>query len=200
MKLDEFECRGSQQDIIDFKDQTTLILNNGSYSAIVVNTAPSWTARNGEFVFFNSANITRTYFYNNGVWNFLETSTAGGQVTTVSSNLNTVTTAVTNGALKGWINFNGIAAQLAIKDHFNVESVTREAAGNYTISWATTFATTAYPVVGMSMNTGPTATFGYVSMRSGGKYIGSTGILIWDRDGGSLLDNHDISVMVTGDQ
>ncbi len=118
---------------------------------------------------------------------------------TTSGNVANLIVQASNGALKGWINFNGIAAQLSILDHYNVQSVTRENAGTYTISWATTFATTAYPVVGMVLGTGG-GIRGYVTAQSGGRRMGSTGILCWDNNGATLIDYQDISLMITGDQ
>ena len=80
MKLDEFVLRKASRDVREFADQTTLILNNGKYSAQVVGTPPTWFARNGEFLFMTSSTTRRIYFYVNNAWNYLEfvLSTSGG--------------------------------------------------------------------------------------------------------------------------
>jgi hypothetical protein len=97
MKIDEFEVRGAPQDLIDFKDQVTILLNNGKYSSIVVGTPPTWTARNGEFVFFDSSSVLRVYFYNNNTWGFIEYPAGGGAlIVAVSNNVTTVSNTLLN--------------------------------------------------------------------------------------------------------
>ena len=66
--------RGLPQDLIDFKDQVTLLLNNGRYSNIVVSSVPTWNARNGEAVFYldSANNVRRWYYYLNNAWNKVE--------------------------------------------------------------------------------------------------------------------------------
>ena len=70
----------------NFKEDVSNILNYGKYSAqIVQNTPPSWTARNGEFVFFASGTIKRLYFYNINAWDYIEynAGTVGGLGTSI---------------------------------------------------------------------------------------------------------------------
>ena len=193
------------QDVIDFKDQVTLILNNGRYSAIVVGTAPSWVARNGEFVFFNSSNVTRTYFYNNGLWNYLETSVTGGPVSdvsnnlvTVSNNLATVQTTVTNGALKGWIYFSGTGS-LSIDDSFNVASLTRHTTGQFSIAWTTTMANTFYAISGNARRAAAADYGGLLGMSLSSLLIGSSRLTFVNVS--SVQEDPSIStVLMTGDQ
>jgi hypothetical protein len=50
---------------------------------------------------------------------------------------------INQGRAKAWVNFNG-AGTLAIRDSFNVGSVTDVATGKYTINFTNSFATTNY--------------------------------------------------------
>lgn len=129
MKVDEYQMRGAIQDIIDFKDQVTLIMNNGRYSNLVVSTPPTWKARQGEAVFYldSANNVRRWYFYLNNAWNAVD---FGDQF------------------IRGWINFNGTNGAVQIYDSFNVTSLVRTALGKYTINWTTFFTNTAYCLVG----------------------------------------------------
>lgn len=54
--------------------------------------------------------------------------------------------AIADEKIKGWINFNGTGT-IAIRDSFNVSSITDNGSGNYTITWDTDFANTNYAVV-----------------------------------------------------
>ena len=73
MKLDDYSLSKLSNEAENFKEDITNIINYGNYSAkVVTNTPPSWTARNGEFVFFVSGTVKRIYFYNNSAWDFIE--------------------------------------------------------------------------------------------------------------------------------
>ena len=72
MKLDDFELKGLPEELSDFKDDVTSIVNFGKYSFQVVKTPPTWAARNGESVFYFLDNTTRYYYYVNDQWNNLE--------------------------------------------------------------------------------------------------------------------------------
>lgn len=80
MKLDEETYRNVDRSVRNSLDQITLILNNGKVSAQVTTTPPTWAARNGEFVFLNSAGATRVYFYASNQWNFVSGDTGGGLI------------------------------------------------------------------------------------------------------------------------
>ena len=61
-----------------------------------------------------------------------------------------LSTEVKERTVKAWVNFNGAAA---IQDSFNVSGIVDEAAGDYTISWDTDFASINYAVSGMAKRT-----------------------------------------------
>jgi len=54
---------------------------------------------------------------------------------------------------KAWVNFNGTGT-VAIRDSFNVSSITDDATGEYTINFANAMSDTNYLVVGMSSQDG----------------------------------------------
>ncbi len=57
-------------------------------------------------------------------------------------------------AAKGWVNFNGTGT-VAIRDSYNVDSITDNGTGDYTITWTTDFVDTNYCWVGIcDPNTG----------------------------------------------
>lgn len=61
MKLDDVDFRNVPQELLDFKDQVITLINNGKYQKAVVSTAPTWTGRRGEEVYFISGNTGRLY-------------------------------------------------------------------------------------------------------------------------------------------
>jgi hypothetical protein len=61
------------------------------------------------------------------------------KTTTIADELDTESTAVTNvinGSAKAWVNFNGTGT-VAIRRGFNVNSITDNGTGNYTVNFAT---------------------------------------------------------------
>ena len=78
--MDELIIRKADRNVREFIDQVTLLLNYGKYSSAVVVNNPQWTARNGEFVFFQSSTSSgnRVYFYANNQWNWISGSPTGG--------------------------------------------------------------------------------------------------------------------------
>jgi len=49
-KLSDYDFRGQDQEIIDFKNDVITLLNFGKYQPQVVSGVPSWRGRKGEFV------------------------------------------------------------------------------------------------------------------------------------------------------
>ena len=52
------------------------------------------------------------------------------------------------GIAKAWVNFNGTGT-VAIRDSFNVSSITDNGTGNYTVNFTTAMPNASYAVVGM---------------------------------------------------
>ena len=55
------------------------------------------------------------------------------------------TTFVTNGSAKAWVNFDGTGT-IAVRDSFNVSSLTDEATGNYTVNLTNSFSASDYTI------------------------------------------------------
>ena len=91
VKIDDYQLSKLSNEAENFKEDVSNIINYGKYSAQVVsNTPPSWTARNGEFVFFASGTLKRLYFYNISAWDYIEYNagaTGGLQNSIVSSDV-----------------------------------------------------------------------------------------------------------------
>tara|TARA_B100000900_G_C20372491_1_gene630988 strand:+ start:136 stop:525 length:390 start_codon:yes stop_codon:yes gene_type:complete len=62
---------------------------------------------------------------------------------------------IEQGRAKVWVNFNG-KSTVAIRDNFNVSSVTDNATGTYTINFSNAMSDTNYLVVGMNSQDGVT--------------------------------------------
>lgn len=75
-------------------------------------------------------------------------------VTNISDGTNsTATTNVVKGSAKAWVNFNGTGTP-AIREAYNVSSITDTATGRYYVNFTTAFADNEYCVV-----TNPTRTY-----------------------------------------
>ena len=62
-------------------------------------------------------------------------------------NNSSTTAQIYQGRAKGWVNFNG-QGTVAIRADFNVNSITDNSTGNYTISWSTSFSNANYMTFG----------------------------------------------------
>ena len=60
---------------------------------------------------------------------------------------------VVNGSAKAWTNINGSSGTPAARDSFNNGSITDNAAGDYTLSFTSSFGNANYTHVGMGGNT-----------------------------------------------
>lgn len=76
-KIQPYDFKGMPQEVIDFKDEVTTILNFGKYATtVMVDGTPTWTGREGETVYCyeNTAGggeyLFHTYYYVNSAWRF----------------------------------------------------------------------------------------------------------------------------------
>lgn len=78
------------------------------------------------------------------------------KTTTIADELDTESTAVTNvinGSAKAWVNFNGTGT-VAIRESFNVDSITDVAVGRYEVNFTNAFSDINYVcVTGINLNT-----------------------------------------------
>lgn len=61
MKLNDFDFVGVPEQVKDFKDDTTYLLNYGKYQFQITTNAPTWTGRGGECVLAISGGSGRLY-------------------------------------------------------------------------------------------------------------------------------------------
>ena len=59
---------------------------------------------------------------------------------------------------KAWVNFNGTGT-VAIRDSYNIDSVTDNSTGNYTANFTTSMANSNYATAALSQNTANTIAF-----------------------------------------
>jgi len=98
--------------------------------------------------------------------------------------------------IKAWINFNGTGT-IAIRDSFNVTSITDNGTGDYTVTWDTDFANSNYAVVGTCMTSGGHERVVNVKESTGA--VGSVIITVKGGDGVNI-DVNNISLIAIGDQ
>jgi hypothetical protein len=108
------------------------------------------------------------------------------------------------GIAKAWVQFNGPTA--AINGSFNVSSITRNSAGDYTVNFTTAMPNANYAVAGgASINTGITA-FPYISAFSSASspyYIAPTTssfriLITYNGSGSNGIDPVYASIVVVG--
>jgi len=63
MKIPDYEFRGVPDELIDFKNDVSVILNYGKYQPQVVSAPPNWKGERGEFAFVVSATTAALYAY-----------------------------------------------------------------------------------------------------------------------------------------
>ena len=108
------------------------------------------------------------------------------KTTTIADELDTESTAVTNvinGSAKAWVNFNGTGT-VAIRESFNVSSITDNGTGNYNINFTTAMSDANYSAVTNdnyvgSINHGTTfstTSYQVVSRNSSGSEIDSANV------------------------
>jgi hypothetical protein len=95
--------------------------------------------------------------------NFSAATITTGTVTTLTAPTSTITTlnapsgvlATQNGMTgiaKAWVNFNGTGT-IAIRDSFNVSSITDNGTGDYTVNFTTAMPNANYAIAGMTTKT-----------------------------------------------
>ena len=108
------------------------------------------------------------------------------------------------GLAKAWVNFNGTGT-LAIRESYNVTSVTDNGTGDYTVNFTTSFANTDYNWIGNHM-AGSSGYYsgGFVaSTTAGGAYFAKTVSAIRIKSNfsnGGILDIFDANLIFFGTQ
>jgi hypothetical protein len=97
---------------------------------------------------------------------------------------------------KAWVNFNGTGT-VAIRDDFNVSSITDNGTGDYTVNYSNSFSNSNYAVV-------PNANYQFTTSAArlfvGVRAMDTSSVEFHTLgDGGSLLDSELVSVALFGD-
>jgi len=117
---------------------------------------------------------------------------AGGADTSLSN----LVAAGSDKIVKAWVCFDG--DPLAIRDSFNVSSITDVGVGTWTVNWDTDFANASYAVVA-----GGSASSGggdYMQTQNTNTVVGSTPVYAYTSGGGSTWDPNYVSIVAIGDQ
>ena len=100
---------------------------------------------------------------------------------------------------KAWINFNG-GGTIAIRDSFNVSSITDDATGKYTINFAVAFANTNYcPIQWNNAETGGTALNHFSNAWTGGFELATGTLKCASHEASNYADSSMYHVVVFGD-
>ena len=127
------------------------------------------------------------------------TETVDGASVTIPNAIDTKY--VVNGSAKAWVNFNGTGT-VAVRDSFNITSLSDNDPADYTISYASSLANDDYSISGISANMASTmsqiwiADSAYVasgSFRMLTLYVSNTS------GGGGATDQTFVSVQIQGD-
>jgi len=167
-KLDDYEFKGVDQQVVDFKDDVRDMLNSGKYQASLATTGiPGWTANQGEFAFYRSGSDRRLYLRAATAWMLV----GGFDPTLNPSSLGTVNA--------------GTGNTFALVDHIHPTATVSVAIGTFTRD--TTLASGTQAVTGVGFQ--PTAVLllaieSSTREASWGFDNGTTAVSIYDNAGG----------------
>jgi len=82
-----------------------------------------------------------------------------------SGNNSSTPAGIASGTAKAWVNFNGDGT-VAIRDNFNVSSITDNGTGDYTVTFTTAMASADYCVTGGASDTGSGAGYRWLGIGS----------------------------------
>jgi len=127
------------------------------------------------------------------------------RVTTLkdTSGGNSSTTAdIFSGRAKAWINLNASSGTPTSRASFNVNSITDEAVGKFTLNFTTAFSDANYTVLGTTGNNGSTSGTGflgtYLSSTTAYQSKATTGVYIGLLSGNNaaFLDHFDVNIAI----
>lgn len=140
MKLPDYDLKSVPQELVDYKDDLTLILNFGKISHQVVTTNPTWSGRDGETLFKSVSGKNSWLYYLRNKWNGLDFSSS---------------------IINSWITFS-TTGNTAILDSLNVTSLTINPIGanlvENIITWDRDYANAYYSFCGTCKDSKPTPT------------------------------------------
>jgi len=91
------------------------------------------------------------------------------------------------GIAKAWVNFNGTGT-VAIRDSFNVSSITDNGTGDYTVNFTTAMPNANYAVLTTSNFTSSNANFSLLDAGSGGTNPTTTAVRARATQNGAVVD------------
>tara|TARA_B100001113_G_scaffold317498_1_gene284949 strand:- start:322 stop:645 length:324 start_codon:yes stop_codon:yes gene_type:complete len=97
---------------------------------------------------------------------------------------------------RAWVNFNG-EGTLALRDNYNVSSVTDNGTGDYTINYSVSMSNDDYCVVGLSGDSASNANQGVIFGANASLSTGSCRIRTGS--GGGYNDNYMVMIVIYGD-
>tara|TARA_R110000744_G_scaffold373219_1_gene485296 strand:+ start:362 stop:673 length:312 start_codon:yes stop_codon:yes gene_type:complete len=100
---------------------------------------------------------------------------------------------------KAWVNFNGTGT-VAIRDSYNVSSITDNGTGNYKVTFSSSFSNTNYVLASSAMAGGVAAT-AVTADESGTRTVSATGnfyVLRLEGTFGAKLDSDTIQITAFG--
>ena len=101
-----------------------------------------------------------------------------------------------NGTLcRAWVNFNGTGT-VAIRDDFNVSSITDNGVGDYTVNFTSALVDTNYSVLTTSRDNGVTNFVTSLSATLSTKTTTALEVICARRDNGSLIDTSEYNVAI----
>lgn len=104
---------------------------------------------------------------------------------------------VVQGCAKAWVNFNGTGT-IAIRDSFNVSSITDRAVGQWTVNFTTAMPNANYVVSGMTST--DAATNRFLELDGTSTALTTTAVLIaLSVTTGVQADSSEVCVLITGD-
>lgn len=116
-------------------------------------------------------------------------------ITTLSDGTNsTSSTNCIQGSAKAWVNFNGTTSPGTIRAQYNVSSVTKSAAGSYTVNFTSALASANYSVVASCR--GQSDTDANTTVAGPGTLTTSTVTIFCKNNGNTLVDSSVICVSV----
>lgn len=78
MRVSPYEFKNLSQELIDFKDEITSLINQGKYqNRVIIEGTPTWTGQEGETVYSYITSATAgeydfyTYYYVNSGWKWV---------------------------------------------------------------------------------------------------------------------------------
>ena len=105
---------------------------------------------------------------------------------------------IEQGRAKAWINFNGTGT-VAIRDSYNVSSISDDATGKYTVNFTTAMANTNYSPVQWNNAYDGTALSNFDNGFTGGFELATTSVKVASHTPSTYRDSESFFVVVFGD-